>query len=51
MPIPVRKPCRPVWIAARVGEQTGFAQALRNSTPPAARASMFGVGGVSWPSA
>ncbi len=44
-PKPVRRECRPVSMPARVGGQIGLLQALRNSTPSAASASMTGV----WP--
>lgn len=49
-PMPVRKPCRPVSSELRVGEHTGQACALAKRTPPAASASIVGVGGGLLPS-
>ena len=43
LPIPVRKAGLPVSIAARVGEQVGFTQALSKRTPCWARSSRTGV--------
>jgi hypothetical protein len=44
---PVRKPYWPLTIVPRVGEHTGLAQALSNTTPLRASASMFGID--TWP--
>ena len=44
-PTPVRWLWSPLISVDRVGEQTGFAQALRNNTPWDARLSTVGVGG------
>ena len=44
---PVRKPYWPLTMVPRVGEHTGLAQALSNTTPLRASASMFGIG--TWP--
>ena len=44
--MPLRNGRRPVWMLAREGEHIGAVQAFRNSMPPSARRSMFGVFGA-----